>query len=224
MSPAPLPPSSGRLQTMRRHPVVSFSILAYAVTWGLWIPAELLHLSNISELLLMPRSYVLPGIVLGVTGSAFLMTALTQGKAGVLRLLHRYLLWRVNWRWYAFAILGIPLIQVCLGFVLFGRQDALHVFSPSSLLWYPGAYASRFYFGPLWEEAGWRGFALPRLQRRYGPFEATLLLGLLWGVWHLPLYLPGDIQLFGVVGGLRAGRRGRLGLEAALLSHLSVNH
>lgn len=51
----------------------------------------------------------------------------------------------------------------------------------------------------LWR---WRGFALPRLQQRRGPFEATLLLGLLWGLWHLPLYLPGDIQLYGVVGGL----------------------
>lgn len=203
MSPLSLSASFGGLvQTMRRHPLLSFYILTYAVTWGLWIPAELLHLPRISELLLMPRNYILPGVVFGVTGSAFLMTALTQGKAGVLRLLRRYLLWRVSWQWYAFAILGIPLIEVLLGFVLSGGQDILHALSPPALLFYPGAYASRFYFGPLWEEAGWRGFALPRLQQRRGPLKGTLLLGLLWSVWHLPLYLPGDIQLYGVVGGV----------------------
>jgi membrane protease YdiL (CAAX protease family) len=67
---------------------------------------------------------------------------------------------------------------------------------------YPVAYISHFYFGPLFEEAGWRGFALPRLQQQRGPLVGTLILGFLWGVWHLPVYLPQDIQADGVVGGL----------------------
>jgi uncharacterized protein len=194
--------SAGLVQTMRSHPVVSFFLLAYALTWGLWLPVLLLHLPTISQLSHTPTNYILPGIALGVTGSAFLMTALTQGKAGVLRLLRRFVLWRVGLQWYAFAILGIPLIEVLIGFALPGGQDALHAFSPASLLLYPAAYASHFYFGPLWEEAGWRGFALPRLQQQRGPLVGTLILGFLWGVWHLPIYLPTDIQQAGVVGGL----------------------
>jgi membrane protease YdiL (CAAX protease family) len=203
MSILPSPAASGGLvQTMRRHPVVSFFLLTYAVSWSLWIPMLLLHLPMTSELSHTPTIYLLPGIALGVTGSAFLMTALTQGKAGVLRLLQRFVLWRVGWQWYAFAILGIPLIEVLIGFVLPGGQDALHAFSPAALLLYPVAYISHFYFGPLFEEAGWRGFALPRLQQQRGPLVGTLILGFLWGVWHLPVYLPQDIQADGVVGGL----------------------
>jgi uncharacterized protein len=194
--------SGGLVQTMRRHPVVSFFLLAYAVSWGLWLPVLLLHLPTTSEISHTPTIYILPGIALGVTGSAFLMTALTQGKAGVLRLLHRFVLWRVGLQWYGVAILGIPLTEVLIGFVLPGGQDALRVFSPASLLLYPAAYASHFYFGPLWEEAGWRGFALPRLQQRRGPFVGTLILGFFWGLWHLPIYLPTDIQQAGVVGGV----------------------
>jgi uncharacterized protein len=162
----------------------------------------LLHLPMTSELSHTPTIYLLPGIALGVTGSAFLMTALTQGKAGVLRLLQRFVLWRVGWQWYAFAILGIPLIEVLIGFVLPGGQDALRAFSPAALLLYPIAYVSHFYFGPLFEEAGWRGFAFPRLQQRFGPLVGTLILGFLWGVWHLSVYLPLYIQQSDVVGGL----------------------
>jgi uncharacterized protein len=194
--------SGGLVQTIHRHPVVSFFILAYAVSWGLWIPMMLLHLPMTSELSHTPTIYILPGIALGVTGSAFLMTALTQGKAGVLRLLHRFVLWRVGLQWYAIAILGIPLIEVLIGFVLPGGQDALRAFSPASLLLYPVAYISHFYFGPLFEEAGWRGFALPRLQQQLGPLVGTLILGFFWGVWHLPVYLPQWVQEAGVAVGL----------------------
>jgi uncharacterized protein len=202
-SSAPLVTRPGGLvQTMRRHPVVSFFILTYAVSWGLWLPMLLWHLPLTSERSHTPTLYILPGIALGVTGSAFLMTALTQGKAGVLRLWHRFVLWRVGLQWYAMAILGMPLIEVLIGLVLPGGQDALGALSPAALRWYPAAYVSHFYFGPLWEEAGWRGFALPRLQQQRGPLVGTLILGFFWGVWHLPVYLPLDIQAAGVVGGL----------------------
>jgi uncharacterized protein len=183
------------LHLLRRHPLFFFYLMAYTITWVLWLPAVLWHLP-VHDL----RN--IAGVALGVTGSALLMTALTEGKAGVLRLLRRFVLWRVGLQWYAFAILGIPLIEVVLGFVLPGGQDALRAFAPTSLLLYPGAYAFRFYFGPFWEEAGWRGFALPRLQQRHGPVVGTLMLGFLWGLWHLPLYLPSEIQQAGVVGGL----------------------
>jgi membrane protease YdiL (CAAX protease family) len=188
-------PLNSLLQHMQRHPLVFFYLMAFALTWLLWLPAVLLHLP-VHDL----RN--IPGTALGVTGSAFLMTALTEGKAGVLRLLRSFVLWRVGVPWYVFAILGIPIIEVLVGWLLPGGQDALRAFAPTSLLLYPAAYAFRFPFGPFWEEAGWRGFALPRLQQHLGPLVGTLILGILWGIWHLPLYLPAEIQQGGIVGGV----------------------
>jgi membrane protease YdiL (CAAX protease family) len=194
--------SGGLVQTMRRHPVISFFVLAYAIPWALWIPVLVLHLPTFDPSTHAPTLYILAGIAIGVTGSAFLMTAVTQGKAGVLRLLRRFVLWRVGWQWYAVAILMIPITEVLIGLVLPGGQDALRAFSPAALLAYPAAYLSHFYFGPLFEEAGWRGFALPRLQHRYGPLVGTLILGFFWGVWHLFLYLPIFLEGGDFVGGL----------------------
>ena len=194
-SSSPLPVYSGGIvQTMRKHPLVSFFVLAYAITWALWLPLVFLQLPTFDNATHAPNLYFLPGVVLGVTGSAFLMTAITQGKAGVLRLLRRYIMWRSSWWWYAVAILMIPVTLVLIGFAFPGGQGALQAFYPASLLLYPLAYASHFYFGPLFEEVGWRGFALPRLQKLRGPFLGTLILGFLWGMWHLPIYILADFQ------------------------------
>ena len=64
-----------------------------------------------------------------------------------------------------------------------------------------GVSLSHFFFGPLFEESGWRGFALPRMQHRFGPVRGSLLLGMLWTGWHFFLYVPGWIQL-GAIGGV----------------------
>jgi membrane protease YdiL (CAAX protease family) len=156
----------------------------------------------IVEPLYLPSIYILPGIALGASGAAFFITALVYGKAGVLGLLKRFLLWRVAPRWFVFAILGLPLIKICVGSVLMAGPEPFKALAPSALILYPGAYFSHFYFGPLFEEAAWRGFALPRLQKRFGPLTGTLILGVLWGLWHLPVYLPSNIKKSGLGGGI----------------------
>lgn len=148
-----------------------------------------------------PSPYILPGIAIGVTGSAFLMTAVTQGRAGVRRLLQRLVLWRVGLQWYAVAVLLIPLTEMLVAAVL-GSPDVLGALSPAALLLYPAAYAAHVFFGPLFEESGWRGFALPGMQHRYGPLLGTLLLGIIWSVWHFFLYVPVWFQSGSIVGGL----------------------
>lgn len=182
--------SSNVVASVRSHPLASFFVMTMAVSWILWAPILIFHLPFFDESRHVPSIYILPGIAIGATGSAFLMTALIQGKEGVIRLLRRFVLWQVGWQWYAFAVLGLPVLAVLIGFIMPGGQDALLAFSPSALIFYPAAYIAHFYFGPLFEEAAWRGFALPRLQQRYGPLAGTLILGFLWGLWHLPVYLP----------------------------------
>lgn len=177
------------MEALRKRPLLWFFVLAYAVTWLLWSPAVLLGLPTFATAEHAPNWYLLPGVAIGVTGTAFAMTAVTDGRAGVRELLARLVRWRVGWPWYVVAVLLIPLGQLGVAFVL-GCSDAPAALTPAALTAYPAAYAAHFVFGPLFEESGWRGFALPRMQQRFGPLRATALLGLLWSGWHVFLYAP----------------------------------
>ena len=119
------------------------------------------------------------------------MTAVTEGRAGVRRLLGRLVLWRVGVRWYLFALVGVPLIML-LGFVVYvmAPPDLGALGGPSfGVTYLVGFVLTMVLGGPLFEEIGWRGFALPRLQRMRGPLVASLVLGVLWAFWHLPQFL-----------------------------------
>jgi membrane protease YdiL (CAAX protease family) len=117
------------------------------------------------------------------------MTGVTQGGAGIRRLLRRIVLWRVGVRWYLFALVGIPAITVLGALVLPGVLATWQAPASSLLLIYPVSFVvSLIIGGPLGEEIGWRGFALPRLQRAQGPLVGSLILGLLWAFWHLPYF------------------------------------
>lgn len=178
---------------LRRHPLLSFWVLAYAVTWLLWTPMILAGVPAFSQSRHIPSLYALPAVAVGVTGTAFAMTAVTQGRAGVRRLLQRLVCWDVGVRWYLVALLLIPLGEILIAAAIVGPAT-LRALTPAALVLYPAAFLSHFVFGPLFEETGWRGFALPRMQQRFGPLRASLLLGLLWGGWHFFLYAPGWIH------------------------------
>ena len=174
---------------LKAYPLASFFALAYAVTWLLWAPMVIAGVPAFSETRHIPSIYALPAVAVGVTGTAFFMTAITQGRAGVRRMLKRLTCWDVGIRWYVVALLLIPLTELLITAAVAGPQ-ILRALAPSALILYPAAFLSHFVFGPLFEESGWRGFALPRIQHRFGPLRGSLLLGLLWGGWHFLLYLP----------------------------------
>jgi membrane protease YdiL (CAAX protease family) len=182
--------SSGSLRRlMQRHPLVCYFLMAYGFSWLAWVP----YVLSQDGLGLLPvrltQFGLLPGAFLGPFMSGFLMTATTEGKPGIGRLLRRFVLWRVGWQWYLFALLGIPVIIV-LGFLtLPGALTALHLVFPQLVLFFPLFLLLEIFTSGLAEEPGWRGFALPRLQRQLGPLWGSVLLGLLWQCWHLPLYL-----------------------------------
>jgi membrane protease YdiL (CAAX protease family) len=93
-------------------------------------------------------------------------------------------------QWYLLILLGIPILNLLAFLVVPGSFADL--VAPSSR--FVRVYLSEMVFSltigvaPLWEEVGWRGFALPRMQRLHGPVVGTIILGLLWGVWHLPFF------------------------------------
>src|SRR5215207_3865380 len=189
--PAAVSPLRGLLI---RHPLVSFFTLAYALTWLAWSPW---YLSE-DGVGLLP--YDAEGIsnylntvalIVGPTLSAFIMTGATEGREGVRGLLRRIVLWRVGLWWYLFVLAGIPAIILLSTVFLPGALASFEASAvPSTLFLYVVAGpVFLFIGGPVFEEIGWRGFALPRLQRLHGPLAGSLILGTLWGLWHLPLFL-----------------------------------
>ncbi len=181
-----------RASWLARHPLVAYFALAYAVTWALWLP----YYFSQSGLGLLPIK--LPQILVlfgqyGPTVAAFTLAAATGGRPAVRALLRRYGQWRVHPGWYLLTIFA-PLLLFALTVVArvgVGPLGALGQDGPSILLEYllDALVLKLILGGALGEEAGWRGFALPRLQARFGALGASLLLGALWAGWHAPLYL-----------------------------------
>jgi uncharacterized protein len=195
MTSVPAQPTAARQGLFFRYPLTCFFVMAYAFSWIVWSPWVLGQ--DGAGLLPIRIPPTLSGylnaaaILLGPTLAALIMTAANEGKAGVRRLLSRLVLWRVGIQWYVFALLGIPLIML-LGTMVYARDlpnlGALE--GPRYLLSYLKTYILVVVLGgPLFEEPGWRGFALPRLQRLHGPLLGSLILSVLWALWHLPEFL-----------------------------------
>ena len=195
MTTVPAQPGSARQSVLVRYPLVCFFVMAYAFTWIVTSPwtlgatgAGLLPVDLTGP---APGLLLAVGIFAGPTLAALIMTAVTEGRAGLRRLLGRLVLWRVGVRWYLFALVGVPLIML-LGFMVYvmAPPDLGALGGPAYMVTYlVGFVLTMILGGPLFEEIGWRGFALPRLQRMRGPLAASLILGVLWAFWHLPQFL-----------------------------------
>lgn len=123
--------------------------------------------------------------------SAFVLIGKKEGVSGLKKFLTRALLWRAKFSWYLFLILGVPIIFI-VGSLL--RGDAFA--EPFPFQTFSAAIMGIFLAaikGPV-EEFGWRGFALPLLQRKLAPFWSGLLLGVVWATWHLPAFLLSGTQ------------------------------
>jgi membrane protease YdiL (CAAX protease family) len=171
--------------------------MAFAFTWIAWSPWVLsedgvgllpYQLGDTASGLLNTAA-----IFLGPTVSALIMTATTEGRVGVRRLLRRIVLWRVGLRWYLFAFIGVPLVMALGAIIVPGGLASFQFLGPGYVLTNLALFIPILIMGgPLFEEIGWRGFALPRLQPLHGPLVGSLILGLMWGLWHLPQFMVPD--------------------------------
>ena len=164
-----------------------FFILLFAVCWIGTIPMVLSSWSStkLPSTVAMLQMLMLfgPGIV------AVFVTGMNEGRSGVRKLLARFLKWRANIIWYLIVLLG-PLV-LCLAsrqISLLLGSNVLRLQPLSDVLM---TFATTFvvYFFLNTEEVAWRGYALPQLQERFGITTATFILGIIWGVFHLPLFL-----------------------------------
>jgi len=169
---------------IRRYPLITFFVLAYALSW--W------------PLVVKIGGPVAEGIFpFGPMLAAIVLTALTLGWIGTKALLARQVRWRVGVRWYAVALLlpaVLAVAAVSLNVMLGAPAPTEAVLAGVVAL--PMVFVFRLVFsGPLGEELGWRGYALPRLQVGRSALSASLILGVIWATWHLPFYLSGAVTL-----------------------------
>ena len=176
---------------LKRHSLVIGIILMFALTWPI-------DLSNSGVLPFKVPFVVGLFVGWGFIFASVIMTGLTLGKDGVIALLKRFLIWRVGWKWYLAALLLVPSLIVLAVYINaalvrippdFSTVFAYKFFGPSANLLILVAPWFLYELISNGEEIGWRGYVLPRLQAKYSALTSTLILGVIWGFWHLPKYL-----------------------------------
>lgn len=173
---------NGFTSFVRRHPVPAFYVLTFVISWG--------GVAAIMGVAPVPMAVAVTVGPVGPALASVLLTGLLEGKAGLRRLGARLRRWRVGARWYSVALVTGPLVMAA-------------TFAAVSLA-FPGYYSGFTTVGDMvgvalagiavglmvgfLEELGWTGFALPRLRSRYGTLSTGLMMGLLWGAWHYPMF------------------------------------
>jgi CAAX protease family protein len=164
-----------------------FFVLVFVVCWIGTIP---MVLSSWRSAKLPSGVALLQVLMLFGPGLVAIFTAgMNEGKAGIKTLLARFLIWRVNIIWYLIAVFGALILFMAareISVLLGGKVNQL---KPLPELLKSAALTFVIYFFLNTEEFAWRGYALPRLLERFGTTKATFILGIIWGVFHYPLFL-----------------------------------
>lgn len=180
---------------LKRSPLVSFFVLSYALSWAYWIPLLT------SGLRVAPGSTTthFPGL-LGPAVAACIVVGVCDGRNALRTFLGKlYFVSHPRADFWVYSLSPVAflaaalLVMGVLGIPIPGSEDFAR-FSGLPELGLPTVAVVVFLVGGYGEELGWRGFALRRLQQRFGPMGGALLLALLWAGWHLPTF--GVIQTY----------------------------
>lgn len=168
--------------------VLLFFIISFGITWGLALlivlfPQQIVHIFG-------EINYTNPLYIVAVYAPAIAAIFLVwryYGMGGLASFLRRITLWRMSLSWWLFIVLGVPIL-----FYLAAAFSGTIGDPFSYVPWYTVLPVALFMLvlGPV-EEFGWRGFALPLLQRRFAPLWSSLIIGIVWGLWHLPSFFIG---------------------------------
>jgi membrane protease YdiL (CAAX protease family) len=168
---------------LRNSRIAMFFLIAYAISWTAWIALFAQHLSPFA----WPGRWLYLAAVVAPHGAAVVSTAVEGGRAK-LGAFYRRITRRLPFRW--------AIVAICVPLIIYLVRDAISVgfhFPHDSFFHHPPRTVTALLLGQLvvvlGEEPGWRGFALPRLLGRFGPIVGTLILGIAWACWHLPLFI-----------------------------------
>jgi membrane protease YdiL (CAAX protease family) len=177
-----------RIRTaLGRDHLFAFFVLTFGISWAAWLPMALAGLSG-------PWIRILG--TFGPTLAALIILAITEGMSGLREIGRRLLIWRVGLGWYLviFLLTAIVILPAIGIHVLLGGTG-LEWNDPGRWYLIVPAFLQILFLSVLGEEIGWRGFALPRLQRPFNALGASVVLGAIWALWHLPLFwMPEDFH------------------------------
>jgi uncharacterized protein len=188
--------------------LVLYFVLAYLISWIIWLPL-ILPKFGIGALPVLPKYHHYLGSF-GPMIAAFIVKYISEGRNGVKDLLKRMVQWKVNWIWYL-AVLVIPvLLVIAAGYAdefINHQSFAMKGFSTNDEFPQFGVlsyFLFNFLTFGIGEEPGWRGYALPALQKRFSALSATLILAVGWACWHIPafIYRPlySQMDVVGIAG------------------------
>ncbi len=165
---------------IRRWPLAAYVFLLFGVEWLLVLAFR----SMAAPIMALFIGAWLPDI------AGVLITGMVDGRAGLRQLFSRVVRWRVGFKWYVIAWC-VPLVITLLALSIYAlRGNALPAAAPETML--VPLLLFNAILGPLGEELGWRGTALPLMQERWNMITASLVLGVVWGLYHVPTFiLPG---------------------------------
>lgn len=186
------------------NPLIAYFTLTYAISWAIWSPIFAAAQGWVNWD--VPYALYYFGSF-GPMLAALIVTMLTEGGPGLRDLLRRIVKWRLELRYYAFAILvpfGLFALAYLLNWIIAGEWSDLRLLGEADYLPHLGPFGVLglwlLTYG-LGEETGWRGFALPHLQKKHSAASATLILALFWATWHLPAFFFRDTYVeLGLLG------------------------
>ena len=203
------------ISMVKQHPVVWYFILTFLISWGaiLLVIAGFGGLPTTKEQFDAQLPFAIPAMLFGPSIAGILMTYAANGKRGVWELFSRLTKWRVPLKWYIFVIFAAPLVLIATLF-------ALSLISPEFIPGFlnTGNIASVVIMGissgimaGIFEELGWTGYAVQMLRGKYSIIITGLIVGGVWGAWHIlsndiwacQVYKGGiPLPLFVIVNGL----------------------
>lgn len=165
----------------KRYPLTSYFGIVYLISWGSGLAILVPKLLRGDAIPSTDALFLFPVLVIGVALTSVILTGIRDGRNGVRKLFGRIGIWKVPAYWYVVALFTAPVLILAVLFLL--RLFMSRDYSPNL-----------FPLGPLFgifpgflEEIGWTGYAFPILRSRYVPLAAGIVLGVLWGFWHLPV-------------------------------------
>ncbi len=184
-------------EKIEKNSLVLYFVISYVIMIVCVVLQLVFNILSFSHVSFTVQGFILwVFMVFSPTISATIITGIVSGWTGIKTLYKGFSIWKVGFIWYfaAFLFLIGPLAAGFF-YAIFGGESpgidpnlTIQIFISSMIF---GLFS-----GPLSEETGWRGFALPRLEAKYGALVSSLILGIIWTFWHLPLYfVPGSSQV-----------------------------